>query len=98
MQKCAFFVSLISETTESQREAYFHGERNWAARRAEHFSDEDRGGFYHPVIIDDLPLDGIKREPDQFQQAHRVRLIGGEVTDEFAHRLLKLPELNGATA
>lgn len=97
MQKCAFFVSLISRTTESQREAYFHAERNWAARRAEHFSDHDRGSFYHPVVIDDLEIEMITKEPEQFRSSHCVSLLDGKITDAFASRLETLLKAQGAT-
>ncbi len=91
-QNCSLFVSVISRNTESQAEAYFHRERNWAAQRAEGISDLDRGEFYHPVIIDDLDLGTIQREPRPFAGFNRTRLPGGNVTPEFAQRLFALQQ------
>lgn len=89
-EQCWLFIAVVSRTTESEREAYFHLERNWAAKRAESWSDFDRGEFYHPVVIDETRFEAIKREPRAFQCAQRVRLIGGTVTDDFADRILQL--------
>ncbi len=90
VRTCSLFISLVSKTTESLGEAYFHMERNWAARRAERLSDFDRGEFYHPVIIDDLKPDQVKREPRMFQSSHMVSLRNGEITQDFADRILEI--------
>ena len=87
---CKFFISLISRTTESEAESYFHLERNWAAQRAERFTDSDRGAFYHPVIIDDLDLGEISKDPLVFRNSQRVRLVDGQVSESFAHRMMSL--------
>jgi len=92
---CALFLSLISRHTESQAEAYFHRERNWAAERAQSYSDHDREDFYHPVVIDDLDLGTIVREPRLFSGCHRSQLPGGIVTPEFGQRLLALQRKHG---
>lgn len=92
---CALFLSLISRHTESQAEAYFHMERNWAAERAQSYSDHDREDFYHPVVIDDLDLGTIVREPRLFSGCHRSQLPGGIVTPEFGQRLLALQRKHG---
>ncbi|MEL7498344.1 MAG: toll/interleukin-1 receptor domain-containing protein [Planctomycetota bacterium] len=98
VQSCAVFVSVISESTESAIESYFHKERLWAARRSESFSDNDRGDFYHPVVIDDRELSDIIREPEAFATAHRTRLPGGEVTPDFALRIRSIVEKRRANA
>lgn len=94
--KCALFLSVISRTTESQAEAYFHLERNWAAQRAERYADSDRAEFYHPVIVDDLDPGAVHREPRLFSGAQRTRLHGGVVPPEFGQRLFALQRRHAA--
>lgn len=99
LEKCNRFISIISRSTEAQQEAYFHKERNWAAGRAEWWSESDRGAFYIPVVVDDLSLGTIRKEPRIFDQSQRTRLINGVVTDAFAQRLLDLlKRTNGAAS
>lgn len=90
VRSCTLFISMVSRTTESRGEAYFHQERNWAARRADRLSDFDRGEFYHPIIVDDLRPEQIKREPRIFQSSHIVTLPNGEITVEFANRIQEI--------
>jgi hypothetical protein len=95
---CSLFVSVISHTTESQPEAYFHKERNWAAERAHSFSDLDRDRFYHPLIVDEIDPGAVRREPSAFGGVHRPKIPGGKVTPEFCQRLFDLQKaLNEAT-
>jgi hypothetical protein len=89
-RRCSLFVSVISRNTESQRESYFHRERNWAADRALNYPDTRRAEFYHPIVIDDLDLGGIVYEPKAFNGCHRTTLLNGEVTPDFGQRLVML--------
>jgi len=95
---CSLFLSVISRHTESQLEAYFHRERNWAAQRAEAYSDADRHEFYLPVIVDDSNPGSIAREPRAFAGAQRVRLLDGEVSTDFARRVAELQAKHRRTA
>lgn len=87
MKHCSFFVSLISATTESRAEAYFHKERNWAAKRA--ISMSETRPFYFPVLIDDTPSP-LRHEPRQFAKIDFERAVGGEVSTAFCKRLSDL--------
>ncbi len=87
---CSLFVSVISRNTESQSEAYFHRERNWAAERAGAYPDALRSEFYHPVIIDDVPLGAARFEPRAFGGCHQTVLLNGDVSPEFGQRLAGL--------
>jgi hypothetical protein len=69
-EHCALFVSVISRNAEAQSEAYVHRERNWAAERAVGHPDALRFEFYHPIVIDNLPLGGARYEPLAFQGCH----------------------------
>lgn len=86
-KRCGLFLSLISVTTESARESYYHLERNWAAARAERMAHDQ--AFYLPVVIDDSPL-GTRREPRIFHAIQATRLAGGAATPEFVRRVLEL--------
>lgn len=93
---CALFVSVISLATESQSEAYFHLERNWAAERARRFAQDEV--FYIPVVIDDSPMRAA-REPrigEKPNSGQGTRLPGGEVTPEFGQSLRRLQEERNA--
>ncbi|TWT92716.1 toll/interleukin-1 receptor domain-containing protein [Stieleria varia] len=87
MRRCPRFISVISRTTNSTVEAYFHKERSWAAERVKSISHFDRGSYYHPVIIDDLAHAEIVREPPEFFTAQKTHLPNGIVTEQFASRI-----------
>jgi hypothetical protein len=86
-KRCGLFLSVISRTTESTRESYYHLERNWAASRAQRIAHDEE--FYIPVVIDDSPL-STAREPRGFHQIQATRLDGGAITPAFAKRVLGL--------
>jgi hypothetical protein len=85
--RCGLFLSVVSETTESTRESYYHRERYWAAARAEHLSPGEE--FYLSVIIHDTPIPPA-REPRVSQRTQAVSLPDGEATEDFARRVLAL--------
>ena len=85
MKTCGFFVSIISHTTESRSEAYFHKERNWAANRSISMPMHARP-FYFPVVIDNSSLPP-QHEPTLFAKIDCERSLSGEISDEFATRL-----------
>ncbi len=82
-----FFISLISRTTESRAESYFHKERKWAAQRS--LSIHDTRAYYFPVVVDDAPAP-LRHEPLEFNKIDFERAPGGQVSDAFAHRLAAL--------
>jgi hypothetical protein len=86
-ERCAIFLSIVSRTTESQAESYYHVERNWAANRAERFPNPEE--FYIPVVIDDTPIP-FQREPRPFRLLQATALPGGALTPEFGGLLLQL--------
>jgi hypothetical protein len=86
-QRCGLFLSVISRTTESTRESYYHLERNWAAVRAEGIAPDEE--FYLPVIVDETPL-SPSREPRIFRQIQVTQLAGGAVSPSFGQRAFEL--------
>ena len=80
LKRCCLFVSVVSRTTETEFEAYYHKERHWAAKRAESFSQ--REPFYLPVVIDDSPFE-LQREPRLSHDVNATRAPGGALPAEF---------------
>jgi TIR domain/SIR2-like domain len=79
-KRCSLFISVISRTTETESEAYYHKERHWAAKRAEKFSQGEP--FYLPVIIDDSSFE-FRREPRLSHDVNGTRAAGGLLAAEF---------------
>jgi hypothetical protein len=85
--RCAFFVPVISATTQRRLEAYFRREWNYANDRARNMADA--AVFVLPVCIDDTSR-ATAIVPERFRPLHFARLPGGEVSPEFAQRLREL--------
>jgi hypothetical protein len=79
-KRCSLFVSVISRTTETEFEAYYHMERGWAAERARKFSPGE--AFYLPVVVDDSLFE-FQREPRLSQIINATRARGGVLPPEF---------------
>jgi hypothetical protein len=87
IQRCSFFLPVISATTQRRHEAYFRREWSYAVDRARNIADG--GKFILPVCIDDTP-ESEALVPEQFKALHIVRIPGGEPPPEFLHRLQEL--------
>jgi hypothetical protein len=85
--RCAYFVPVVSATTERRLEAYFRREWSYAIDRMRNMADE--AVFVVPVCIDATDQ-GSARVPEKFKAVHFTRLPGGEVSAEFAERLRAL--------
>jgi hypothetical protein len=85
--RCAFFIPVISATTQRRHEAYFRREWSYASDRARYMADA--AVFVLPVCIDDTPR-AEALVPENFRSLHYARLHGGEVSAEFAQRLSEL--------
>ena len=82
--RCAYFIPVVSATTERRLEGYFRREWSYAIDRARNMADGSV--FILPVCIDDT--DGANASvPDKFKSVHFTRLPGGDVTPEFARRM-----------
>jgi len=82
--RCAYFVPVVSATTQRRLEGYFRREWSYAIDRTRNMADE--AVFILPVCIDDTD-GGSASVPDKFKSVHFTRLPGGEVSPEFARRL-----------
>jgi len=85
--RCAYFVPVVSATTQRRLEGYFRREWSYAIDRTRNMADE--AVFILPVCIDGT--DGASASvPDKFKSVHFTRLPDGEVSPEFARRLQDL--------
>ncbi len=90
-QRCAVFVSVVSNFTESaEGDHYFRLERNWAAKRLERFAEADQPAFYIPVCIQERVPRDLKREPRAVRDFQWVHCPDGNATSEFARRVAQL--------
>ena len=87
INRCSFFVPVISATTQRRHEAYFRREWSYAVDRARNIADG--GVFILPVCIDDTP-EAQALVPELFKSLHIVRLNHGEPTPDFLRRLQEL--------
>ena len=85
--RCAYFVPVVSATTQRRLEAYFRREWSYAVDRARNIAEG--AVFILPVCIDGT-TEGEALVPEKFKAVHFSRLPGGEVTPEFARRLAEL--------
>jgi TIR domain/SIR2-like domain len=90
IQRCAFFIPVISQAAQRRHEAYFRREWSYASDRARYMADA--AVFVLPVVIDDT-RSGEALVPENFRHLHFAKLSGGEVTPEFAARLRELLSL-----
>jgi hypothetical protein len=84
IERCAYFIPVVSAATERRVEGYFRREWSYALDRARNIAEGAL--FIVPVCIDDT--DTVSAQvPDRFKALHITRLPGGEVTPEFARHL-----------
>jgi hypothetical protein len=87
IQRCSFFLPIVSATTQRRHEAYFRREWSYAVDRARNIAEG--AVFVLPICIDDTP-ESAALVPDSFKAVHMTRLPGGEPTPEFQRRLREL--------
>ncbi|MBI5691394.1 MAG: toll/interleukin-1 receptor domain-containing protein [Verrucomicrobia bacterium] len=85
--RCAFFVPVVSATTQRRLEAYFRREWSYAVDRSRNIAEG--AVFILPVCIDGT-TEAEALVPEKFKAVHFSRLPGGTVTPEFARRLAEL--------
>jgi len=82
--RCAFFIPVVSATTQRRTEAYFRREWSYALDRARNMADGAL--FILPVTIDDTnPVTALV--PEKFKALHFSQLPGGAVAPDFVKRL-----------
>jgi hypothetical protein len=84
ISRCAFFVPIVSATTQRRHEGYFRREWSYAVDRTRGMADG--AVFVLPVCIDGT-TEGDAIVPEKFKAVHFTRADGGEPPPEFVQRL-----------
>jgi hypothetical protein len=84
IERCSYFIPVVSAATQRRHEAYFRREWSYAIDRARNMADG--AIFILPVSIDATNPDEAV-VPDKFRALHFTQLPGGAVSEEFASRL-----------
>ena len=87
IERCAFFVPVVSAATERRLEAYFRREWSYALDRTRNMADDAL--FILPACIDATDPRGA-RVPDKFKALHITQMPGGEPPPAFVERLKAL--------
>ena len=84
IERCSYFIPVVSAATQRRHEAYFRREWSYALDRTRNMADG--AVFVLPVSIDGTnPNEALV--PDKFKAVHFTHLPGGQVSDEFARLL-----------
>jgi TolB-like protein len=87
IKACGLFIPIVSNTTQTRREAYFRLEWKLAEDRTHLLAPGMP--FLVPVVIDDTPeYEAVV--PESFAKAQWTRLPGGEPTPEFVAQVKRL--------
>ena len=87
IQRCSYFVPVVSANTQRRLEAYFRREWSYAVDRARNIAEG--AVFILPVCVDDTP-EASALVPEKFQALHMTRVPGGDPPPEFLARLKDL--------
>jgi hypothetical protein len=87
INRCSFFLPLISQNSVGKRDRFFIKEWNCALERATGYLEDQI--FIIPVVIDQTDVDAVA-VPAQFRNKQVVKLPGGEATPDFKDRMQKL--------
>jgi hypothetical protein len=87
INRCSFFLPVISGSTQRRLEAYFRREWSYAVDRSRNIAEG--AVFILPVSIDETP-EAEALVPEKFKAVHISRLPGGEPSPEFVRRLQEL--------
>jgi hypothetical protein len=87
IERCSYFIPVVSAATQRRHEAYFRREWSYALDRTRNMADGAL--FLLPVTVDATnPNEALV--PDKFKALHFTSLPGGQVTADFAQRLLEM--------
>jgi len=82
--RCAYFIPVISATTQRRHEGFFRREWSYAVDRTRGMADG--AVFVLPACIDATP-EAEAIVPEKFKAVHFTRMSGGEPPAEFVSRL-----------
>ncbi len=84
IERCSYFIPVISAATQRRTEGYFRREWSYAIDRVRNMADGAL--FILPVTIDATNA-AAALVPDKFKALHFTHLPGGSVPEDFAQRL-----------
>jgi hypothetical protein len=84
INRCSYFIPIVSANTQRRLEGYFRREWSYAIDRVRNMADGAL--FILPVTIDSTAANEAL-VPEKFKALHFTHLSGGQVTPEFARRL-----------
>jgi hypothetical protein len=84
IERCSYFIPVISATTQRRLEGYFRREWSYALDRARNMAE---GALYILPVSIDATTAAQARVPERFRTLHFTQLPGGKVPAEFAARL-----------
>lgn len=84
INRCSFFIPIISATTQRRMEGWFRREWTWAVDRTRGMAEG--ATFILPVCIDQTP-ESSAVVPEKFLRSHWTRVPEGEPPPEFVRRL-----------
>jgi len=84
IERCAYFIPVISKNTQSRLEGYFRREWGYALDRSRNMAEGAL--FILPVSLDRTSPEDA-HVPERFRVLQLTPLPGGQVTPEFAQRL-----------
>src|SRR5512139_3250765 len=87
IQRCSYFVPVISANTQRRLEAYFRREWSYAVDRSRNIAEG--AVFVLPVCVDET-TEADALVPEKFKSLHMMRVPGGEPPPEFLRRLQEL--------
>ena len=87
ISRCAYFIPVISATTERRTEAYFRREWSYAIDRSRNMADDSV--FILPVMIDAVDA-RLARIPEKFRSLHVTTALGGDAPADFVRYLKSL--------
>ena len=87
IQRCSYFVPVVSANTQRRLEAYFRREWSYAVDRARNIADG--AVFVLPVCVDGTS-EADALVPEKFKSLHMTRVPAGDPPAEFLRRLQEL--------
>lgn len=83
---CSLFIPVVSASTETRKESYFHLEWKLARQRLMRLSESRK--FIFPVVIDDTPFHAAD-VPSEFQRHHATLCPAGVPPADFVDELTR---------
>ena len=87
IRSCSYFVPVISATTQARHEGYFRFEWDLAVERSRLIAESVP--FILPIAIDQVDANSAL-VPERFRALHWTSLPGGDATQEFVDRMVRL--------